>query len=628
MIINTKTKKPGFMYLIVIIVLLFIIISFTSNSIITGFAAEDNKTKDKENKTLNESSNATNQIVALNESSANVTGSEAINEAAKIKKEKDKNKTEENVTQQLSNKSITINAEYKSGTIYDSDDNGYESTGGVIDLTVENSRFNWNADVTKLCTRWSTYSIDYNESTTVCYGSKKCCNFIGLGPLRENWNEVFYATYGQYGAGLNNVVSAQVIYVDYSLSIEEPFAEIYYSDWENLTANFYFSTIDFKNVCVDTCTLSGFNLSSYNLIFEITDATLHLDALAYSIAEEPSKVFVDLAVKDNEGAISGSYKLYKENVPITEEFVVPDYYNIEITPRENIIDKLVIENANITKPLIATIGIDKIDKEIYIKDVYIKYKGYAVYLEKIGFEKAILTKTATSNALYECRQWDFAREVCFGTWEKINDLIPGQQYELTLARESIGFIEGNLNITLENITLVNITNITELFLANNISNININVNNNSTINLSNYFLNIDNNTTFAYYNQNNISIIFNNKMATIVPEKDFAGTRYTFITANKSGYLAVSNLFSINVEKITENVMPMNLSLINITDPLIQLKLKEYSDLHLKPDFKYNTIEFIGYEIKNEVVIMYITVDGKNIRWLTSSNNFKDIISK
>lgn len=136
------------------------------------------------------------------------------------------------------NKSIKINLEYNTGTPYDENNDGIETLTGVIDFTVANTKFNWAVDEAKLCTRWETYSIDNGTVTTICYGSEKCCNFVELALTSANWNETFYLNYGKYGATYNNTISAQVIYVDYNLSIDELYAEIYYSSWRNLTAEF------------------------------------------------------------------------------------------------------------------------------------------------------------------------------------------------------------------------------------------------------------------------------------------------------------------------------------------------------------------------------------------------------
>ena len=492
--------------------------------------------------------------------------------------------TTKEITLIVPEKKITINLEYKQGTDYDKDNDGYEPTTGIIDLTVENSSFSWYADESKLCTKWNVYSIEEGKTTTVCYGSSKCCNFIGLEPTREKWNEVFYSAYGQYGATLNNVVSAQIIYADYELSVNEPFAEIYYSDLKELAAKYYFAFIDFKNVCVDTCSLSGFNDTSYKLIFEIDNAVLNLDTLTYSIAEEVSKVLVNLAVKDDKGTTSGSYQLYKNNaiVPVTENVVEPDYYDIEVTPTANVIDKLLIENANITKPLTANIGIDNVTREIIIENVDVK-KTYAVDLKELEFEKATLTATATANALYKCKQWDYNNEVCFGAWEKIKYLVPGQQYELTLTKDDPGFIEGDVNITILPV------NITGLALIKDIPNITVIINENATIDLSNYFSNIDG-AIFTYFEQDGISILFDNNIATIIPNENFTGTVYTYITANQSSNLAVSNVFSITITNVTANA--------TLTPNLI-LKKKDFKlDEDIDLDFEYLTKQELVKENK------------------------------
>ena len=68
--------------------------------------------------------------------------------------------TTKNITLIVPEKTISINLEYNPGTNYDSDDNGVETTTGVIDLNVQGTQFSWDADQTKLCTRWTTYSLD------------------------------------------------------------------------------------------------------------------------------------------------------------------------------------------------------------------------------------------------------------------------------------------------------------------------------------------------------------------------------------------------------------------------------------------------------------------------------------
>ena len=472
-------------------------------------------------------------------------------------------------------RAITIDLRYKSGSIYDADDDGLETTTGVIDFTVENTNFNWDVKEENLCTRWETYSVEEEESTIVCYGSSRCCQFAGMLATRPSWNEPFHSSYGTYGAGFNNIVSAQVLYVDYDLSIDDPYAEIYNSEWSDLAASYYTAFTRFEDVCVDTCLLKGFNDSSYKLIFEIEDATLELSTLAYTLMKTIDEVLLNLDVEDNKGITSGSYKLYKDGieVAIIDSLVEPDYYNIEVIPEVKVIDKLLIKKANITEPLTAGIGVDDVGREQQIKDVEIK-KQYAIDASEVKFEAATLTATAQANSLYKCKQWDYETEVCYGAWEKVLDLTAGQEYELTITADDPGFVEGNMNITT---TPLNITNITELALIKNILNITIAKNNNYTIDLNEYFSNIDNNTIYNYNLINNISIVFKNNAAIVVPDKDFLGIEFTFITATKDSESAFSNVFSITVTNAT----------IDITPEIILEKNDFMLDEDIKLDFEY-----------------------------------------
>jgi len=439
-------------------------------------------------------------------------------------------------------RTITIDLEYKSGSIYDADDNGVEATTGIIDLTIENTGFNWDVDENNLCTRWETYSIEEEESTFVCYGSSRCCQFVDLLATRPIWDESFHSALGTYGATFNNIVSSQVLYVDYELAVDEPFAEIYNSEWSDLAASYFIGFYNFENVCVDTCSLDGFNDTSYKLIFEIEDAVLDLDTLTYTLIETIDNVLVSLDVEDSQGITSGSYKLYKDDieVAVVDNFVEPDYYDIEITPSETIIEKLLIYNVNITEPLTADIGVDDVQREQEIKNVEI-IKQYAIDASELDFETATLTATAEATSLFKCKQWDYSTEVCFGTWEKIKDLTVGEEYSLTITADDPGFVEGNINITIVPI------NITELTLIKSILNITIAKNNNYTIDLKDYFSNIDNNTIFTYNLIDNISIVFENNVATFIPDKDFVGKKFTFITASKGDDSAISNVFIITV---------------------------------------------------------------------------------
>ena len=187
------------------------------------------------------------------------------------------------------NKSIEIGLQYNKNTPYDTNDDGIELATNAIDFTVAESRFNWGYNESNLCTRWEIYPAEGDKSTLLCYGSANCCGFFGLAPARESWKEPLYLAYGQYGAAFNNIVSAQVLSINYNLSIEDPFFEIYFSDWKNLTAAFYEGFVIFENECIETCALN-FNATSYRLRLEIENSTLMLESINYEVLQEEEKI--------------------------------------------------------------------------------------------------------------------------------------------------------------------------------------------------------------------------------------------------------------------------------------------------------------------------------------------------
>ncbi|MFH1642989.1 MAG: LamG-like jellyroll fold domain-containing protein, partial [Nanoarchaeota archaeon] len=182
------------------------------------------------------------------------------------------------------NSTIKISLEYNEGSVYDDDDNGIEFTDGIIDFTVKNSVF--DLDEEKLCTQWIIESLDNNAVSKICYGNKLCCNFINLEPADDLWNNPFYLNYNAYSAGYSNIVSVQILYVDYDLSLDNPYTNIQSSKFMNLSAVFYPKFIGFDDICLESCALSGFNDSLYSLIIEVDGAILNLDSIKYTTLKE------------------------------------------------------------------------------------------------------------------------------------------------------------------------------------------------------------------------------------------------------------------------------------------------------------------------------------------------------
>ena len=102
---------------------------------------------------------------------------------------------------------ITIDLSYKTGSDYDTDNDGVDLS--TVDMTVENTVFNWDLDKSKLCTKWDLYSVDYGLHYTICNGYIDCCKLIDLQKTGDNWNDVLYVQEGKYGATTNNQTPAR-----------------------------------------------------------------------------------------------------------------------------------------------------------------------------------------------------------------------------------------------------------------------------------------------------------------------------------------------------------------------------------------------------------------------------------
>jgi len=257
---------------------------------ITGLIVEDlNETDEEEiNETI---STSTNETIPSNET---IPGNETVevNETIPGNETIPSDETIENITNPPENAEILIGLEYNDGTEFDSDNDGIEAKGGIVDFNIKNTEFNWAVNKSNLCTRWETYSLDNESSVTICYGNEKCCNFIGLEPLTPSWNEVFYSYYSRYGAGSSNRISSQVVYVDYNINEDDLYSYVYYSDWASLNAVFLEEEEKityFSDICMETCLLS-LDETSYRLRIELENATLRLNNISYTIIPEEAEI--------------------------------------------------------------------------------------------------------------------------------------------------------------------------------------------------------------------------------------------------------------------------------------------------------------------------------------------------
>lgn len=383
--------------------------------------------------------------------------------------------TKKEITLLVPERKITIDLRYNSGTEFDIGDDGIESLTGVIDFGVD-ALFDWDVDYGKLCTRWETYSLDSNEVTTICNGNEECCGFINLIPTDNYWDSVFYSNYEKYGATFENIISAQVIYYDVDLAV--PKADIFYSEFANLTARFYPDVISFENICLESCLLTGFDEESYKLVIELTNATLTLDSIGYSVLEE--------AV----------------NIPPRLVKPVPD---IVINKNEYFFINL---------------------SEYFTDDDSLIYSSDVVDNIGISVENDLFT------------------------------LIPSLNF--TGSREITFTADDGYNITSVkvNIDVVSINNRPNCSL---IPDLTIGVSSSLELDLDLYCSDPDNDKlVYSYYKTSNISVVVDENIARLIPDKGFTGTRHMFFVANDSESIVATNVFKIDVSVPMEKFVIRN----------------------------------------------------------------------
>ncbi|MDP7140805.1 MAG: hypothetical protein QF362_04815 [Candidatus Woesearchaeota archaeon] len=259
---------------------------------------------------INQSNNETQVLNETIEDQINESTEELVNETIE----------EPTTNEPELTKTIQLALTYYTESSYDTDNNGFEELDGVIDLTVKDTDFNFNASPDNLCTKWTINSIDKNTISNVCHGSSSCCNFLDMDPSSTNWNDPYYSYFEKDNAGYNNLVSAQIIHAYYDFTTLE--ADIIYSSSSSLSAKFKAPYIEFEDVCLETCLLPGINETNYNLIFEINNTQLDIDSISYTIekiiiSDHPPKLIKNISditiAKDNNYIINLSEYFFDED---------------------------------------------------------------------------------------------------------------------------------------------------------------------------------------------------------------------------------------------------------------------------------------------------------------------------
>ena len=181
----------------------------------------------------------------------------------------------------ISKREISIDLQYQEGSNFDTNDDGVETQGKIIDYSIE-TEFNWEVDESNLCTLWEVYSQEREESTYFCNGNQRCCNLRELEPSQEQWNSVLYLYEGLYDSTEHNSITSEVHYVDFDISLENPFLELHSSDSETLDGIFHDREFEFNDICEETCFMDRIDSDELFLEVVLEDAILEINQIYYT----------------------------------------------------------------------------------------------------------------------------------------------------------------------------------------------------------------------------------------------------------------------------------------------------------------------------------------------------------
>ena len=110
-------------------------------------------------------------------------------------------------------------------------------------------------------------------------------------------------------------------------------------------------------------------------------------------------------------------------------------YDIEIEPKEGPVTKIVAEDVDVSSGISEIVDIDSPEVEGYVQSFAINPKVDSNFS---------VTATAVGNRLFKCKDWNFEKRKCTGSWSRILDIVPGEEYTFEMNSDDPGFAESNI----------------------------------------------------------------------------------------------------------------------------------------------------------------------------------------
>ncbi len=116
-------------------------------------------------------------------------------------------------------------------------------------------------------------------------------------------------------------------------------------------------------------------------------------------------------------------------------------YDLEIILQSQPIEKISFNNLQTPENKDLELGIEEIKKEkvdIPVKNIK---NSFAIDPTKLNFSDAKVTIKAKGSELYKCKEWNFSEQKCYGEWKKIMNIVPGEEYNITITADDPAFAE-------------------------------------------------------------------------------------------------------------------------------------------------------------------------------------------
>jgi hypothetical protein len=114
-------------------------------------------------------------------------------------------------------------------------------------------------------------------------------------------------------------------------------------------------------------------------------------------------------------------------------------YSVDLIPEKSHVKNIRFRNVEYTGSF--ELGLDHLEgNTLRIRDMnYVR--AFALDPTRLNFSEATVTLTAAGNVLWKCIDWNFSEQKCYGTWQRIMDIVPGVEYSFTLTPEDPGYAE-------------------------------------------------------------------------------------------------------------------------------------------------------------------------------------------